>query len=140
MIIEKRKFALCGGAGGSQLFTSPGSRLPSGLLILMTRLYHLVSQLCQQLSQQRSDAFCVTLCKQDSSSSQKAHTEIVLLTLSRLSLNAASWFRFISNRSTPLSLITYFNGKRKFFKDTIHLVGEGSSLCQIVSVFPGGTT
>lgn len=34
---------------GSRLLTPPGSHLPSGLLILMTSLYHSVSQLCQQL-------------------------------------------------------------------------------------------
>lgn len=65
---------------GSQLLKTPGSSLPSGLLSLMTSLYHSVSYLCQQLSQQRGDALWVALRKQETSSSQKAYIELWLPT------------------------------------------------------------
>lgn len=111
---------------GSRLLTPPGSHLPSGLLILMTSLYHhSVSQLCQQLPQQPSDAFCVRLCRQESGSSQKAHIEYILPTVRNLrvwlSLDPASWLGLLSHRNTQIPPTTYLNGKRKFSKDTIRV-------------------
>lgn len=124
MIIEKRKFVLCGWAGG---YNYSRYQVPVCLQVcwfwwqaFTTRFLSCVSSFPNNVVMH----FCVTLCKQQSSSSQKAHIEIVLLTLSNLmvwlSLDPASWFGLIFNRNTQISPVTYFNGKRKFSKDTIH--------------------